>query len=96
MPWLSARLGTLEPRPDGGRHIQTTPQRAYKICDNTRHDVCGWQANFLTAYAMAHPWEDFSGAHRLHIIGTLETARPFDMIAATREHLRASVSIFVR
>lgn len=46
-----------------------------------------WQANFLSAYATAHPWEDFAEcwAHYLHIIDTLETARAFDMTVATRK-----------
>jgi len=47
----------------------------------------GWQAHFLSAYATAHPWEDFAEcwAHYLHIIDTLETARAFDMTVATRK-----------
>ncbi len=47
----------------------------------------GWQANFLSAYAAAHPWEDFAEcwAHYMHIVDTLETARAFDMTVATRE-----------
>ncbi|PWC37461.1 putative zinc-binding peptidase [Azospirillum sp. TSO35-2] len=40
-----------------------------------------WQANFVSAYATAHPWEDFAEtwAHYLHIIDTLETARAFGL-----------------
>jgi len=47
----------------------------------------GWQEHFLSAYATAHPWEDFAEcwAHYLHIIDTLETARAFDMSVATRK-----------
>ncbi len=46
-----------------------------------------WQANFLSTYATAHPFEDFAEcwAHYLHIIDTLETARAFDMTVATRK-----------
>ncbi|MBB3173323.1 hypothetical protein FHR90_001141 [Endobacter medicaginis] len=35
-----------------------------------------WPAHFISAYASAHPWEDFaeSWAHYLHIMDTLETA----------------------
>ena len=35
-----------------------------------------WQAQFVTAYATAHPWEDWAEtwAHYLHITDTLETA----------------------
>jgi hypothetical protein len=38
-----------------------------------------WQQNFASAYASAHPWEDFAEtwAHYLHIVDTLETARAF-------------------
>ncbi|AWU96168.1 zinc-binding metallopeptidase family protein [Azospirillum ramasamyi] len=40
-----------------------------------------WQANFVSAYATAHPWEDFAEtwAHYLHIVDTLETARAFGL-----------------
>jgi hypothetical protein len=36
----------------------------------------GWRERFVTAYASAHPWEDWaeSWAHYLHMIDTLETA----------------------
>jgi len=36
-----------------------------------------WQANFVSAYASSHPWEDWaeSWAHYLHMVDTLETAR---------------------
>jgi hypothetical protein len=39
----------------------------------------GWQAQFVTPYAAAHPWEDFAEtwAHYLHIVDTLEMARAF-------------------
>ena len=38
-----------------------------------------WQDRCVTAYASAHPWEDFAEtwAHYLHIADTLETARTF-------------------
>ena len=36
----------------------------------------GWEANFVSAYASAHPWEDWaeSWAHYLHMVDTIETA----------------------
>lgn len=36
----------------------------------------GWQANFISTYATAHPWEDWAEtwAHYLQMTGTLETA----------------------
>ncbi|MDX2266137.1 MAG: putative zinc-binding peptidase [Hyphomicrobiales bacterium] len=41
----------------------------------------GWQNSFVSAYASAHPWEDFAEtwAHYLHILDTLETATAFRM-----------------
>jgi hypothetical protein len=40
-----------------------------------------WASSFITAYASAHPWEDFaeSFAHYVHIVDTLETARAFGL-----------------
>jgi len=48
------------------RHYQTGPAQ-------------DWQQHFVTAYASAHPWEDFAEtwAHLLHIVDTLETAGAF-------------------
>jgi hypothetical protein len=36
----------------------------------------GWQDGFVSAYATAHPWEDWAEtwAHYLHMVDTLETA----------------------
>ncbi|MGB8527529.1 MAG: putative zinc-binding peptidase, partial [Rhodoplanes sp.] len=38
-----------------------------------------WQAAFVSAYATAHPWEDFAEtwAHYIHVVDGLETARSF-------------------
>ena len=45
-----------------------------------------WQEHFVTAYASAHPWEDFAEtwAHYLHMVDTLETAGAFGAAAACR------------
>jgi len=45
-----------------------------------------WQQNFVSAYASAHPWEDFAEtwAHYLHIVDTLETARSFGITVKAR------------
>ncbi|MBB5571731.1 MULTISPECIES: zinc-binding metallopeptidase family protein [Rhizobium] len=45
-----------------------------------------WQDNFISAYASAHPWEDFAEcfAHYLHIVDTLETARSFGLAVDPR------------
>ncbi|PLY12082.1 MAG: hypothetical protein C0631_18415 [Sedimenticola sp.] len=41
--------------------------------------VANWQANWISAYASAHPWEDWAEtwAHYLHMIDTLETASDY-------------------
>ncbi len=38
-----------------------------------------WSANYISAYASSHPWEDWAEtwAHYLHIVDTLETAYSF-------------------
>jgi len=38
-----------------------------------------WSQHFISAYATAHPWEDFAEtwAHYLHIVDALETARSY-------------------
>ena len=38
-----------------------------------------WQESYISAYASAHPWEDWaeSWAHYLHMVDTLETAHDF-------------------
>lgn len=40
-----------------------------------------WQQYFVSAYASAHPWEDWAEtwAHYLHMIDTLETAQAFGL-----------------
>jgi hypothetical protein len=50
-----------------------------------RHHADGpppdWQEQFVSAYASAHPWEDFAEtwAHYMHIVDTLETAGAFGL-----------------
>ena len=40
-----------------------------------------WPTHFVTAYATAHPWEDFAEtwAHYFHMVDTLETAHAFGL-----------------
>ena len=40
-----------------------------------------WGQRFVTAYASAHPWEDWAEtwAHYLHLVDTLDTARSFGL-----------------
>lgn len=46
----------------------------------------GWQVNFISSYATAHPWEDFaeSWAHYIHVVDALETARAFGIAIRPR------------
>lgn len=43
--------------------------------------AANWQLSYISAYASAHPWEDWaeSWAHYLHILDTLETASDFGL-----------------
>ncbi len=45
-----------------------------------------WRDHFITAYAGAHPWEDFaeSWAHYLHMADTLETAAAYGLRTAPK------------
>lgn len=45
-----------------------------------------WRDHFVSAYATAHPWEDFAEtfAHYLHIVDTLEMARAFGLYVNPR------------
>jgi len=45
-----------------------------------------WQSGFVSAYATAHPWEDFAEtwAHYLHILDTLEMAGAFGLSTRPR------------
>ncbi|WP_407049158.1 putative zinc-binding metallopeptidase [Methyloraptor flagellatus] len=56
-----------------------------------------WRDRFVSAYASAHPWEDFAEtwAHYLHIVDALETAHAFGLRLRPRvaaEDLSADVS----
>jgi hypothetical protein len=46
----------------------------------------GWQSHYISAYATAHPWEDFAEtwAHFLHIIDTVEMASAFGVRMAPK------------
>lgn len=45
-----------------------------------------WKENFISAYASAHPWEDWAEtwAHYLHIVDTLETGYSFGLTVKPR------------
>jgi hypothetical protein len=56
-----------------------------------------WQQNFVSAYASAHPWEDFAEtwAHYLHIIDTLETAGAFGLRVRVKPGWRTKLAATV-
>jgi hypothetical protein len=45
-----------------------------------------WAQHFVSAYAAAHPWEDFAEtwAHYFHVLDTLETASSFGLAVAPK------------
>jgi hypothetical protein len=47
-----------------------------------------WRVGYVTAYASAHPWEDWAEtwAHYLHIVDTVETASSFGMSLKPKQH----------
>ncbi|MDB5612944.1 MAG: hypothetical protein JWQ22_597 [Devosia sp.] len=56
-----------------------------------------WPQRFISAYATAHPWEDFaeSWAHYLLIVDTVETALAFNVGAAPAADKDASLAVKV-
>ncbi|MCQ4158323.1 putative zinc-binding peptidase [Roseomonas sp. GC11] len=66
---------------DDGQDYGTALQRHY-----AEGPPADWQEHFVSAYATAHPWEDFAEtwAHYLHIVDTLEMARAFGLGIAPR------------
>ncbi|QHT70337.1 hypothetical protein GXP67_28625 [Rhodocytophaga rosea] len=61
--------------------------------------LTGWQQQYISSYARAHPWEDWAEtfAHYLHIMDTLETAYAFGLsVRPTVLEKKADLSIKVR
>jgi hypothetical protein len=54
-----------------------------------------WRENFVSAYATAHPWEDFAEtwAHYLHIVDTLEMAYAFHLSVNPRVEEAPSTTV---
>jgi len=54
-----------------------------------------WREHFISAYASAHPWEDFAEtwAHYFHMVDTLETANAFGL--AVRPKLSKGMTALV-
>jgi hypothetical protein len=55
----------------------------------------GWQDRFVSAYAAAHPWEDWAEtwAHYLHIVDTIETAAAFGLRVRPEVEAGADLSV---
>jgi hypothetical protein len=53
-----------------------------------------WPERYISAYASAHPWEDFAEtwAHYFHMVDTLETARAFGLNLHPGDAGRANLS----
>ena len=71
------------------RHVFGDERRDYSWAIEKHYDSgprADWQDRFITAYASAHPWEDFAEtfAHYLHMVDTLETARAFRLSVRPR------------
>lgn len=79
--WLE-RDGKEDPLLDSFRKVFGDERANYS--DALQHHYSqgapvGWEQSFISAYATAHPWEDWAEtwAHYLHLIDTLETSRSF-------------------
>jgi hypothetical protein len=57
-------------------YAESLKQHYNKIASDT------WRGKFISAYASAHPWEDWAEtwAHYMHMVDTMETAYSFGMI----------------
>lgn len=56
-----------------------------------------WPERFVTAYASAHPWEDFAEtwAHYFHMVDTLETAGAFGLRVRPRVTMSADLTTVI-
>jgi len=73
------RLVKETPELDEFRAIFGDERADYAAALRTHHEggpPANWQAQFVSAYASSHPWEDWAETwtHYLHIVDTLETA----------------------
>ncbi|MEM8813158.1 MAG: putative zinc-binding peptidase [Pseudomonadota bacterium] len=85
--WL--RLVNTEPWLPGFRTCFGDERTDYGVALSRHYEdgpLPAWQENFVSAYAAAHPWEDFAEtfAHYLHIVDTLETAFAFGLVVQPR------------
>ncbi|HYO94389.1 MAG TPA: putative zinc-binding metallopeptidase [Polyangiaceae bacterium] len=70
-PWLSQVRGLFG---DDTADYTQALQQYY-----ARGNTADWPADYISAYAQAHPWEDWAEtfAHYLHMVDTLDTAQHF-------------------
>jgi hypothetical protein len=78
------QLISWTPRLDGFRQLFGNEEWDYEgsLWAYYEHGApADWQSRFISAYASAHPWEDWAEtwAHYLHIVDTVETAASFGM-----------------
>jgi hypothetical protein len=54
-----------------------------------------WPEHFISAYASAHPWEDFAEtcAHFFHMVDTLETANAFGLVVKPKLSRSVAASV---
>ncbi len=75
----------VEPDPDRFRAVFGDERADYAEALQRHHSAparAGWAERYVSAYATAHPWEDWaeSFAHYLHIRDTLQTAAAYGML----------------
>ncbi|GAB3927274.1 zinc-binding metallopeptidase family protein [Larkinella terrae] len=78
------RLIRNSDRIDNYRELFGDERQSYKDALRNHYQQgppAGWNLNYISAYASAHPWEDWAEtwAHYLHILDTLETAYAFGL-----------------
>jgi hypothetical protein len=79
-----ARLVNGGPWHEPFRDLFGDERSDYGASLQTHHAVgppADWRDRFVSAYASAHPWEDWAEtwAHYLHVVDTLETAHAFNL-----------------
>ena len=79
---------SVKPSPshlEGWRALFGDEQIPYELALERHYSAgppAGWESNYVSAYAAAHPWEDWAEAfaHYLHIRDTLQTAGAFGLV----------------
>lgn len=75
-------------------------EEALKLHYSKAANSDAWQNNYISAYASAHPWEDWAEtwAHYMHIVDTIETAYSFGItlrpkVADASNDIAANINI---